>query len=215
MVNRPAGGARSKKHERAPQDWYCEAASDAEPLFDALALDPRLTVWDPCCGRGNLLDVAKRRGHDTVGSDIVERVCPLQHSLVSSRHRFFRADFRTLERMPSNAGNPIAIVANPPYGYIPGIAEAFMRRAARLPVESATFIVPIAFLASDGRFDMFTRQIMPSQVFIWSERPTMPPGHMIEKMGPRAFRGGMADYVAICLKPPHRWRTELRWLVPR
>ena len=72
MVNRPAGAARSKKWERADHDWYCESPAVVEQLMQAIDFADDL-IWDGCCGKGNVLDVAKRYGHPTIGSDIVDR----------------------------------------------------------------------------------------------------------------------------------------------
>lgn len=207
MTNRPAGAARSKRWEQAPQAWYVEPEWCVEALFDAIPFGQDL-IWDPSCGRGTVLDVAKARGHETFGSDIVDR---------HARHRFTRGNFTlTQDRIPiSKVGQPTSIVNNPPYSDPPGIAEAFMRKACALPVRMAAFVVPIAFLAGSERWRFFTQDVHPSDVLIMSERPTMPPGDKIDEMGARAFKGGMQDYCWIVYRHPHRWATRIRWARPR
>lgn len=210
MVNRPAGGPRSKKWERAPYDWYRESARAVEQLIHGLAahgvfFDDDL-IWDPCCGMGNVLDVAKRYGHPTFGSDIVDR---------KPRHRFRRGNIFQFSRMPTVEGRSTSIISNTPYSYEEDIAERIMSFILeRFPVRRAAFIVPIAFLASQDRWGP-TRLLRwrPSQVCIYRERHTMPPGHLVDSM-PKPFDGGMADYAAVVFTRPHRWRTETIWLPP-
>lgn len=213
MVNRPAGGARSKRHERAPLDWYLDDVEHVAPLFDRIDFGDSL-IWDPCCGRGNILDVAQARGHLTFGSDLVERADPFRPSpraAIRKRHAFEVDDFLVRDHLPSTGGRPLSIVCNPPYGYVDNIAERIIRKALTLPIYRAAFVVPIAFLSSNERWEFFARQFKPSHVAVLSDRPTMPPGHLAAQMA-TPFRGGMADYVWIAYRPPHRWRTETIWL---
>lgn len=219
MVNRPAGGARSKRHPREPHDWYCEDARPVDQLLDdltkipALDLDPaRVLIYDPSCGRGNILDVAKRRGFATVGSDLFDRICPIQGTRPSERHDFFRADFLRLDRPPATRGRRLVIMNNPPYSYEADIAERFIRRALALPIGLACFVVPIAFMCSNDRWAFFRREFRPSHVGVLSERPSMPPGSTLDPY--TEFKGGMGDYVWLIYRPPHRWRTETIWLRP-
>lgn len=204
MSNRPGGGDRSKRWDRAPYDWYRESPAVVEQLLDAIDFGDDL-IWDPCCGAGNVLDVAKRWGHLTIGSDIVDR---------QPRHRFFRANVVTQVRVaPQLTGYQTSVICNPPYGYERDIAERIIRRVLELPVRRAAFIVPIAFMAGQERRRLFMADFRPSHACIYSERHTMPPGHLIDQMA-KPYDGGMADYCAIVFTRPHRWRTETVWLAP-
>ena len=206
MSNRPAGGARSARHLRAPLDWYVEPTRAVEELFHAIDFGEDL-IWDGCCGRGTVLDVAERYGHPTFGSDLADRGA-------RARHRFVRSDVRELQRPPFPAAQSWSYVSNPPYGYIQNIAELIMRHVLdRFGPRRAAFLVPIAFLASVQRHRFFTRDFRPSHVCIHSDRITCPPGHMIDQLS-RPFEGGMADYVWVVFTRPHRWRTETVWLAP-
>lgn len=208
MVNRPAGGARSKRHERAPLDWYVEPERAVEQLFHAIDFGNDL-IWDGCCGRGTVLDVADRYGHETFGSDMARRGC---------RHPFELGDILKFHSLPdpirARPGRPLSYVSNPPYGYVDNIAEHIMRHVvSRFDPRRAAFLVPIAFLASEGRHKLFTADLRPSHVCVHSDRITCPPGHLIDQMA-RPFDGGMADYVWVVFTRPHRWKTELLWLKP-
>lgn len=207
MVNRPAGGARSERHEREPHDWYLENQPPVRQMLDRFDFRGSL-VWDPSCGRGNILDVAKERGHPTIGSDLFERW------QVSRRHRFFHADFLTLEKPPSSGDRPLSIINNSPYSYLEDIAERFIRKALTFPIYRAAFLLPIAFLCGGNRWRFFEREIKPSHIAYLSERPSMPPGSKVDAT--TTFKGGMADYVWIIYTAGngHRWRTESVWLRP-
>lgn len=210
MSNRPAGGARSKRWERSDYDWYREPSWLVEQIFDELsfgeagALD---LIYDPCCGMGNILNVAKERGHPTIGGDIVNR---------GARHRFNPGNILVNQHIPTAPpGRSISVVCNPPYSYETDIAEKVIRRVLDVvPIRRAAFILPIAFLAGQNRWRFFSRDLRPSHVLICSQRPTMPPGNMIDQMA-SPFEGGMADYCVIAYTFPHKFRTELRWLEPR
>lgn len=202
VVNRPAGGDRAKKWERAPYDWYREQAWCVEQIMAAIDFGQDL-IWDPTCGMGNTLDVAAARGHPTIGSDIIDRM---------PRHRFFRANILRLSRAPTPPeGHALSVICNPPYSYIEDIAERVIRAVLCFNVRRAAFIVPIAFLAGQERRRFFTRDFRPSHTAIYSQRPTMPPGHMIEELA-KPFEGGMQDYACLIYTRPHRWRTETIWL---
>jgi hypothetical protein len=177
-------------------------------LFDPA----RDLIYDPSCGRANILDVAKRRGFPTVGSDLIDRMCPIQETRASERHSFFRADFLKLERPPATRGRRLVVLNNPPYSYEEDIAERFIRHALSFPIGLAAFVVPIAFMCSNDRWRFFRREFKPSHVGVLSERPSMPPGSTLDRY--TEFKGGMGDYVWLIYQPPHRWRTETIWLRP-
>lgn len=207
MVNRPASKTTAKKWDRAPYDWYCESPRVVEQLMHGVDFGDDL-IWDPCCGRGNVLDVAKRYGHPTIGSDVIDR---------KPRHRFMRGNILTqIPRMPVVDGRATSVICNPPYSYQPDIAELIICTVLeRFNVRRAAFIVPIAFANSQERWasNKFAGQHKPSHLCLYRERHTMPPGHLMDTM-PTPFEGGMADYCAIVFTRPHRWRTEAVWLTP-
>lgn len=211
MVNRPAGGDRSKKWPRAPYDWYRESPRVVQQLMHGIDFTTeagRDLIWDPCCGAGNVLDVAKSYGHPTIGSDIIDR---------HPRHKFMRGNILTqITRAPRHPDRPTSVISNTPYSYEEDIAELIMVTILeRFNVRRAAFIVPIAFLNSQDRWknNKFAGRWKPSHTAIYRERHTMPPGHMIDMME-KPYDGGMADYAAVVFTRPHRWRTETVWLSP-
>lgn len=209
MVNRPSGGARSQRWEKSQYDFYREENWVNEAIFNAIDFGPKDNldlIWDGSCGTGSTLDVAKQFGHQTIGSDIVDR---------QAKHKFFRGNILQITSIPKPPeGKAMSYLSNPPYSYQPDICEKIMRRTMDWPLRRAVFIVPIAFLNGQARWRFFMEEFNPSHVLIYSRRPTMPPGHLIDEMA-TPFEGGMADYCAIAFSGPrHKWRTELRWLKP-
>ena len=78
------------------------------------------TVWDPCCGNGDIAIVLQRRCREVVSTDLIDRGCG-QGGL----------DF-LLQRTALAR----AIVTNPPFKR----AEAFLRHAAELGIEYVAFL---------------------------------------------------------------------------
>ncbi|WP_242181564.1 trimethylguanosine synthase [Sphingomonas sp. CARO-RG-8B-R24-01] len=72
----PAGNVaqnhRSTAFERAAQDWYVEPRFCVEQLADAVSFEGH-TIWDPCCGGGNITNTFADRGHAVIATDIVDR----------------------------------------------------------------------------------------------------------------------------------------------
>lgn len=169
-------------------------------------------IFDPSCGRGNILDVAKRRGHPTIGLDLEDRVCPLAGTPVSARHRFAQGDFFRLRSPPRPGGRALSVINNPPYSYKADICERYIRAVLDMPIRLAAFVVPIAFVCSDERWAFFEREFRPRIIAILSERPSMPPGSKVTRF--TSFKGGMGDYIWIVYEPPHRWDTSTIWLRP-
>lgn len=196
---------QAEGYEQDEHAWYREPVSCVEQLFDAIHFNPGM-VWDMSCGAGNILDVAKRRGFDTVGSDIVAR---------GARHPFYRQNFLTSTKWPTPRRGVLNIVNNPPFNVPPGAALSFIEKAIdTIPFDRAAFLLPIEFLAGQERYSRLFTKHPPSHVAICSQRPSMPPGKEVEALGDKAFKGGKADFCWIVLSAGGPYRTELVWLRP-
>lgn len=216
MVNRPAGGARSERKPREPYDWYCDSPREVRQLIRDGRIDlGQDLIYDPSCGRGNILDTAKAHGHDTLGSDLFDRICPMSDTRASTRHPWFEGNFLLMPPPARLAGRPFSIFNNPPYSYQTDICERFIRHAlTHYPARWSIFLVPIAFMCSEGRWAFFESEFRPAKVAIYSQRPSMPPGSTVTRY--TTFEGGMQDYIALCYRSGngHRWRTETIWIRP-
>lgn len=204
-----------KSYPADPHQWYREPRSTVEQVFDSLDFPPGV-IWDASCGVGNILDVAHERGFRTFGSDIVDR--PGRHP----RHAFRLVDFTRLRDLPfvPPLDGEVSLFCNPPYGKVAGVAnmgEKFVyhaRRHFRDRLARAAFVLPIEFMCGQDRyFDLYERD-RPSHSLICCQRPSMPPGAMVEDMGAKAFSGGMADYVVLVWTRGGPFRTEAIFMRP-
>ena len=196
-------------HKRPPYDWFVEPYRATEQLLDTIDFGDDL-IWDCCCGRGNILDVAERWGHPTFGSDIVDR---------KPRHKFQRGNILTqIAKMPTRPGRSTSIISNIPFSYEADIGEKIISHClVAYPVRIAAFMVPISFLAGQNRWGrmLFEPRVpkRPSHTLIYTERHSMPPGHLLES-GQMEEGGGTMDYAVLVFQHPHRWRTETVWVRP-
>ncbi|MEM6265927.1 MAG: hypothetical protein AAF494_01860 [Pseudomonadota bacterium] len=216
-----------KKSKRHPLDWCVDEHWCAEQLAIALnefgfEWEADLAVWDPSCGMGNTLQAAWQRGIRTYGSDLVDNFAWSEFeglpALPQPKH--FIADFLETEEAPDDC----SIVCNPPYSYIDGIAERFVRHALKLATKHVCMLLPVKWLAPgvdqkewSNRSSLFRKEHPPLAIMPMSQRPSMPPGDMIGALGSRAFKGGMVDYCWIVWdvsRPTATNETRVLWLPP-
>ena len=173
-------GERHSKRERDPLDWYVEEEWNVQALFDRIQF--RGHIHDPCCGIGTIVKVTKKNGYVATGSDIVKRA-----------RGFKVSDFLTSEERHEN------IIMNPPYK----LAHRMILRALALTQGRVAALMPIKFLAGQGRYKLFTDPRL-DRIIIFSRRPNMPPGEELMKHGESIRGGGSIDYCWIV------W-TQLRY----
>ncbi|MBD3728727.1 MAG: class I SAM-dependent methyltransferase [Sphingomonadales bacterium] len=210
-----------RKRNSHPQDWCVDESWVAWQLFEALGRFEQERVageviWDPCAGSGRTMVTFADEGFKVFLSDIVDRV---ERALFgeNSDIAFFRADF--LEETAARSARPCSIVCNPPYSYIEGIAEAFVRQALRIATRRVCMVLPIKWQGSQTRFDLFDQDHPPQAILVLTQRPSMPPGDMIPALEAegKAFRGGVVDYawyVWNVQQPTRRHQTRIIWLPP-
>lgn len=210
-------GTGRKAHSH-PYDWYVDEYWVAHQLVRALggfATEKAAgeAIWDPSAGSGRTLISSAEAGLRTFASDIVDRIDPsLFDPAFAPAPIFSSADFLETPAAPE----PCSIVCNPPYSYIKGISEAFVRHALALTSRRVCMVLPVKWPNSQTRFALFTDH-PPQAVLVLTQRPSMPPGDMIAAMGRRAFNGGVVDYawfVWDVTRPTKRHETRLVWLPP-
>lgn len=206
----------SRKFEADPHQFYREPRFTVEQAFDSLDFGgPGTVLWDPACGTGNILNVAQGRGYHTLGSDVVDRGA-------KARHRFREADFLKLLAVPDEVtetfGSRVSIFCNPPYGRVGGVAnmgERFVQHALEHFGERChrlAFLMPIEFQCSTGRYWNLYRRRRPSHVLICCQRPSMPPGELVDPH--KKPSGGMADYCILVWSAGGPYRTEAIFMRP-
>lgn len=218
----------AKFDKRHPLDWYVEPSWTVQQLIKQVHFREELVegeaIWDPASGTGTICSEFEGAGFDgrVLLSDVVDNVQP-ENFLFPPLFR--HADFLELRAAPVRC----SIVCNPPYSYkkvfYDGrqmlISEAFVRHALKLVRECGgrrvCMLLPIKWLSSQSRFQLFMADHPPAQVLIFTQRPSMPPGDRIQLMGGRAFRGGMIDYCWIVwnvVEPTKPGETRMAWLPP-
>lgn len=179
---RQSAPSDAAEREREPFDWYIEPAWCHELLHQVESFEGE--VCDPACGRGTGLKVARDLGHRVLGIDIVDR-----RAHATFEFPLLTANFA--ERPP--IGGTDNFICNPPYSYEEGIAEIYIRRCLALARRKVAMLLPVKFLSSQGRYDLFT-QTPVAQVRILSSRPSMPPGSLYVQ-GLIEAKGGSVDYM--------------------
>ncbi|WP_067734450.1 class I SAM-dependent methyltransferase [Novosphingobium naphthalenivorans] len=211
----------AKPSKRHPLDWYVEAGWEWDQIVRSIGAEPDVAIWDPAAGYGHsgsrLQAWTKAQ---IVLSDLVQNVA---YDDFETRPTFISGDFLEFEQAPVR---PCSIWSNPPYSYKDvwydghkvKIAEAFVRHALKLATHRVVMILPNKWLAMGKKRSRLVRHDHPPQfVLHFTERPSMPPGDMIEAMGLRAYRGGMVDYCALVWdvrNPTAPGETRTIWLPP-
>ena len=158
-------GERPSEFRRDVNDWYIEPSWAVEALRDRVHFDG--WVHDPCCGRGTIPSVIGGSG-----SDLVDRGYgyPVQ-------------DYLQDTRVQDN------IITNPPYG----IGQKIIEHALAHTKRRVAALMQLRFLATQARNPLFSRQSM-EHVIIFSRRPSMPPGKMLQEHGEKIRGGGSIEF---------------------
>lgn len=202
----------SAGYAKSPFDWYVEPEWATEVLIDAEHNCQWGIVWDPACGQGSILKAFVGRA-EVHATDIEFR------GYAGGKVLFQELDFvggLDFVRSAAPKGR-FSIVSNPPYSYKKGISEAFARRALELATEKVAMLLPVKWQASQARHKLFT-EYPPSRIWILAERPSMPPGAMVEELGDKAFKRGKVDYMWVVWDRRHPAAVgETRWatIAPR
>lgn len=112
MADKRMDNSRAPMSERGPHDSYPTPPEAVLALMGVEALPQHL--WEPACGKGNIVNVLRDSGRVCMASDIVDRGCPMSHAPVDFLHEDLPAirDYK-------------AIITNPPFSK----AAAFIDRA--------------------------------------------------------------------------------------
>lgn len=186
---------------RDEYDFYQEPPRASAALFRVETFDG--AIWDPACGKGNIVYSAIAAGVEAIGTDIVDRH-PIEPPWFHGEHDFLLGDREPL------APN---IVTNPPFYQAKG-AEAFIRKALSLATGKVAAFVDVRFVAGDKRAAGLFTQFPPETVYIIHPRVSCPPGAYLEAGGKAG--NGSSDWCWI-VWPIEEFRdgrlgTELKWL---
>lgn len=187
LSNTPA-----EKKPRHPWDWYVEEQWVTHALCDMVALESDVDYLDPFCGLGNIPIALLDRGFRAFGTDLFTRVGH-NATFFLGEHDFLGSQRHLLEASPR-----LSIVTNLPFSYqdgrlVRGLSLRIIRRALDLATHKVCALVPLKWLSAQER-NVFFRETRPS-IFVFSERPSMPPGDMLEELGEDAYKHGKVDYM--------------------
>lgn len=177
-------GERPSEYERDENDWYIE------PDWCVTALKNRVDfnglVHDPCCGIGTIPKIMRGSGADLIDRGFGYAV------------RNFLEDQRIYDN----------IVTNPPYG----IAQQIIEYALDHVRHKVAALVQAKFLFSQKRFSLFNARETEA-VYVFSRRPSMPPGHLLMKHGEEIRGGGSIDYCWVIWNKEHQGGCKMHWIV--
>lgn len=205
-------------YDKSPFDWYVEPSFPiAQLIVHELMVTGCVTdwgtVWDPACGMGTVL-----KTFDYCLKDAKLHATDIEFRGYAGGNGLFQElDFvGGIDFVRSAAPKTrFSIVSNPPYSYLKGISEAFARRALELATEKVAMLLPIKWQGSQARHRLFT-EFPPTRIWILSERPSMPPGAMVEALGDKAFKRGKVDYMWVVWDVANPTAvTEWRTIAPR
>lgn len=161
-------------------------------LLDRFRLD---ALHDPCCGRGTVVDTALARGIAASGADIADR----------AQGRFLVRDFLQDDAIYPN------LVMNPPYDRDRAVAIILHAFEHIAPGGRVAVLVNADFRHSQERYPLFIRHC-PELIIVLSQRPSCPPGEVLQLYGEQARGGGSINfdwivwrrgYLGPCL---HEWK---------
>lgn len=166
-------------------DFYPTPAWGTQALLKYVRLHG--SVWEPCCGDGDMAEVIKAAGYQVTASDIVDR----GYGSVG--------DFLTADARHAN------IVTNPPFN----IAEAVLAKALALADQKVCLLLRTAFLESRRRYETIYRATPPSRLLVFTERLSMyPKGHEVNGGGTTSYSWFVWDK-----EDPSR-ETRVTWVEP-
>jgi hypothetical protein len=142
----------TQQYPREDKDFYVEPVFCSARLFEKIKFTG--TIHDPACGIGTITTIAKGCGYEVSTSDLIAR-----SSLFSSQD--YLQDFTIRDN----------IVTNPPYN----LAEEFINHARTLTRYKVAVLARLAFLEGQARYKYLYKPHPPSNVLVFSTRPSMPP----------------------------------------
>lgn len=185
---------KSHRFAREKHGHYVEPHWVSGRLFELERFDRRCLVWDPCCGWGRVLHVAKRAGYRTAGSDVVNRK-------PRGADVFGVEDF--LKLSPHARAQRLSIVCNPPFHLIRQFAE----HACRFNIEIVAMIMQTRRLPAAGKW---LRELPHARTLFITPRPSMPSGTHISRGG--KVGGGKQDYCWLIFRKGHQGAATEGWL---
>ena len=169
---------------RQKDDWYPTPEIATRQLLDVETFDER--IWEPAAGDGAISKVLKTGGYDVISSDLNDYgYCPAG------------VDFLNEDKRAADS-----LVSNPPYKF----AERFIQRAIDLRVDKHAWLLRLAFLEGQKRFQSLFSHNPPIRVHVFSRRLTMWRGDE------KATSSGTVAYAWFVWRQGYTGSPQLGWL---
>ena len=142
-------------YERKPQDEYYTEHWITLALLDTLKQEgiKFKYIWEPACGRGDMVSVFKEYNYRVAASDI-------DLSVYEEDTYKFQKDFMETNRLPEAlkevSAKDIAIITNPPYN----IAENFINHALGFDVKLVAMILRNEWDCAKTRTYLFEQDVL-------------------------------------------------------
>jgi hypothetical protein len=150
------------------------------------------SIWEPGCGDGAMGKVIHEYNQNLTCTDIY-------------MHGYGEHDIDFLALSNEYDGSIDNIITNPPYN----IADEFLAKALATATKKVAFLVRLAYMEGQGRYESVYRTRPPSRVWVFSERITF------YKKGATVKGSGTTAYGwFVWSKEEQNTTTELRWLPP-
>jgi len=146
-------------YERKPQDEYYTEPWITRALLDTLKQEGInfKYIWEPACGRGDMVSVFKEYGYAVKEYDYSVVASDIDLSVYEEDTYRFQKDFIEINRLPSIfPAKDIAIITNPPYN----IAENFINHALGFDVKLVAMLLRNEWDCAKTRTYLFEEYVL-------------------------------------------------------
>ena len=196
----PAASYIGAGKDRAKDDFYPTPPEVTIALIEALLLDGHLPagspIWEPACGDGAIAEVLNVYGHDTINTDITQRMEDMSVT-----------DFFGVPYMPPGCRT---IITNPPYqpivnGKKKGV-EAWIDYAMNMDgLDSMCLLLKTTALAGQARCKILEKSGLHT-VYQFRHRITF------YKEGQDTGKSGMIDFCWMYFEKGHTSPPIIKWI---
>lgn len=190
---------RATGHPPVKHEWFVEPRRAIDALLDVEA--DLGTVWDPCCGSGNIPQACLARGILAIGTDIVDRGYGKVANFFDSR-----LSYRGRGPWPQGGvGAFDALITNPPFTLAADIVLHALRTYPRARI--VAILARSSLLEGVQRHTTLFAPYPPARVWQFSWRVSCPPGGTSI-----AAKGGSVPYSWLVWDRAHAGPPHLGWL---
>jgi hypothetical protein len=198
IISEPTHALNANIWEREAADWYREPKWCSRRLFDDYRFDG--IVYDPACGKKNIVNAALDHGYEAHGSDLIDRT---GHTPNIDFFNFQGADFNDED----DFGHCHNIVSNPPFDRL----EDFALHALKIAKRRVALIFPIRRLPAAG---VWLEGTPLKYISYMTPRPSIPTGQVYDELEAQGKEpsGGTQDFAWLLWDHSHVGDPTVKWL---